>query len=158
MITECVEVQKKKNGITRTQLLRASYPFFVICALSLAHVHLQFARVDLLVQQSQLQGQRTVLFRQEQALARQNEAMCDLEALKMRATRDLNMQQAEVQTADVFARIPADIREKYSKPLTPNKADVMVANLRRDRQQPGLQDVILSLFDGGRAVAATGSF
>ena len=157
MITECVEKQKKKKGVTRTQLLRAAYPFLVICALCLAHVHLQFARVDLLMQQSQLQVQRNVLIRQEQALTRQNEAMCDLEALKIRAIRDMNMQQVEVQTADVFARIPADIKEKYSKPLMPKKADMMVANLRNERQQAGLQEVILSLFDSGRAVAAPSS-
>jgi hypothetical protein len=155
MITECVEKEKKKKGISRGQLVRASYPFFVICALCLAHVHLQFAQVDLRMQQSQLQAQRSVLLRQEQTLARQNEALCDPESLKIHARRTLGMQEVEVQTADIFAHIPSDIQKRYEMPLTPKETDVMIAELRRDRQQPGLQDVLLSLLDGGRAIAST---
>lgn len=135
-------------------MLRAAYPFMVICILALAHVHIQFARIDMLMQQGQLQGQQRLLMREESVLKHKLAAMGgDTASMKNKARR-LNMQELRNPTKDVIAKIPASVQAKYLAPLQPSDADVMIAELKNERQRGSLRAALMSLIDGGRAVAS----
>jgi cell division protein FtsL len=135
-------------------MLRASYPFLVICALALAHIHLQFVRIDMLMQQSQLQGQHRQLLREENVLKHKLASMGNMDALKDVARKKLNMHELENPTKDLLAKIPASVQAKYFAPLEPDSADVLIAKMENDRQRSGIRAALMSLIDGGRAVAS----
>lgn len=153
-ITECTEKKKTLDGLGRARLIRAAYPFAIVCALCLAHIHLQFLRTDLLVQQNQLQGQQRVLHRQQAALEGLTEQLCDVENLKTIARRDMNMLELKNATEDRLAHIPHALQEKYRAPLSPMREDVVVAEIRNERQGGGLKNALWSLLDSSRAMAA----
>ncbi len=153
-ITECVEKKKVLDGLGRARLIRAAYPFAIVCALCLAHIHLQFIRTDMLVQQNQMQGQHRVLLRQQAALEGQTEALCDVKNLQVIARRDMNMEQFKNPTNDLLAQIPLAVQEKYSEPLSPMQDEVLVADLRSQKREGGLKNVFLSLIESSRAVAS----
>lgn len=154
-ITECVDNRREVDGgVTRGQLIRACYPFFVVGALCLAHVHLQFARADMKMQESQLQGQQRVLQRRMAVLERQSHAI-DIEQLRMRAKRELDMRELDNPTSQLIAKIPASVQAKYSEPLAIESRDVLVAELEQADQQPaGFKGDVMSLFESGRAMAS----
>lgn len=153
-ITECTEKIKVIDGLGRARLVRAAYPFAIMCALCLAHIHLQFLRTDMLVQQNQLQGQQRILLRQQAALEGATEQLCDVNNLKMIARRDLNMLELKNAAEDRLALIPRDLQEKYREPLTPVHDDVVVAEFRNQRQNGGLKNALWSLLDSSRAIAS----
>ncbi len=134
-------------------MMRAAYPFLVLCVLGLAHVHLQFARIDMLMQQSQLQVKHRQLLREENSLKARLATMGNLEDLKVVARRHLNMQEVENPTKELLVEIPATLQAKYSAPIEPEQTDVLVAQMKSERQQ-GLRAALMSLIDGGRAVAS----
>lgn len=138
-------------------MLRAAYPFVILCILALAHVHLQFGRIDMLMQQSQLQGQHRLLLREESVLKHQLAAMSNMDHLKDVARRKLNMQELKNPTSNLLATIPASLQQKYTAPLEPNQADIRMAELDDQRQRGGLRAAFMSLVDGGRAVASVTS-
>jgi hypothetical protein len=155
-ITECMDNNAApEGGVGRTQLVRACLPFMVVGALCLAHIHLQFVRADMLMQTSQLQSQQRVLQRQLAFAERQVQAV-DFEQLRMRGKRDLQMEEVQNPTTDLLAMIPAEVQRKYQQPLREDSGDVMVAQMRseRNRPEPGLKETLLSLLESGRAVAS----
>lgn len=153
-ITECVEKQETIDRMSKTRMLRAAYPFLVIGALALAHIHLQFVRIDMLMQQSQLQNQHRQLIREENVLKHKLAAMGDMDMLRDIARKKLNMQELENPNRDLLATIPVSVVTKYSAPIAPNHADIMVAELEQERRHGGLRAALMSLIDGGRAVAS----
>lgn len=156
-ITECVETTKASDGLGRTRLALAIYPFLLICGLCLAHVHLQFVRTDMLVQQGQLQGQQRLLLRKQAAMEGAKENLCDVNNLKVVARQELNMVERDYTNKDILATIPQAVQVKYSQPLSPLEGDVMVAELRNDRESSRLKNALLSLLEGGNAVASVAS-
>lgn len=154
-ITECVHGKASEGGIAWGQLLRACYPFCVVAILCLAHVHLRFARVDMLMQTSHLQVEHRALQRQLALAERESQAI-DFEQLKIRGRRQLSMQVIENPTKNLLAKIPVSVQQKYQRPLEADGADKMVAQIRSERRMPekGVKDVLLSVVESGRAVAS----
>lgn len=157
-ITECVHGKASEGGITCGKLLRGCYPFFVIAVLCLAHVHLRFAKVDMLMQTSHLQVEQRALQRQLALAERESQAI-DFEQLKIRGRRQLSMQVIENPTKKLMARIPVSVQQKYQRPLDSATNDKMVAQIRSERRRPekGVKDVLLSVVESGRAVASVAS-
>ncbi len=153
-ITECIEKKQVIDGLGRARLVRAAYPFALVCVLCLAHIHLQFLRTDMLVQQNQLQGQQRVLLRHQAALEGETEQLCDVESLKIIARRDMNMLELKNATKDRMARITQALQIKYSAPLSPMHDDVVVAEIRNKRESGGLKHALWSLLDSNRAMAS----
>jgi len=151
-ITECVDDRKLEGGVSRGQLLRACYPFVVIAALCLAHIQLQFARVDMLVQEGQLQGQHRILLRRAAMLERQSQAV-DMELLRQRGKADFQMVEVENPTQELLAVIPAELQRKYQEPLAA-KDDVLLSKLQAQEKPSGLKEILFSLLESGRAVAS----
>lgn len=154
-ITECTDGRKAENGLSYMTLVRACYPFAVVGALCLAHIHLQFAKADMLMQESQLQREQSALQRRLAVVERQSQAI-DMEQLRIHGKRELDMQELENPTQELLAKIPVAVQRKYEMPLQAGADDVMVAQMREDRNRPvaGLKDTLLSLFETGRAVAS----
>lgn len=153
-ITECVEKQNIKKGVSRGQLLRCVFPFLVVAVLGIAHIHLQFARTDMMVQASHLQSHQRVLLKQLATLEQAAEKI-DMNTLKHRATLELNMQEIANPTKEMLAPIPSVIVAKYSRPLDPMELDTQVADVRNAREEKrGLRATLVSLLDGSSAVAA----
>ncbi len=154
-ITECVHNHAPDRGISRTRLLRACYPFAVVAALSLAHVHIQFAKTDLLMQAGALQQQERGLQRQLAIVERQTQAI-DFELLKYQGKRLMDMQEMGNPTKDLLATVPVELQRKYKQPLEMDADDVLVASIREERSQPEgtMKTALLSLVESGRAVAS----
>lgn len=154
-ITECMDCQEVKCSLSCMSFLKACYPFVVVGALCLAHVHLQFAKADMLMQEGQLQREHRALLRRLAVVERKSQDI-DMEGLRNHGKRDLAMQEVENPTRELLAQIPLEIQRKYEKPLKADAEDVMVAQIREDRNRPvaGLKDTLLSLFETGRAMAS----
>jgi cell division protein FtsL len=157
-ITECVEKQKAATDwISAGRLVRAVYPFAVICALCLAHINLEFQRSDMLMQQGRLQQQHRQLVRQQGFLDRQNESLCNPASLRDRARRDLNMQEIDATGKELIATVPKELMAKYTAPGKPDRGAVMVAQLREERETRGIGNMLMSILDVNRANASSAS-
>lgn len=153
-ITECVEKQNRTEWISASTLLQAAYPFLIICALCLAHIHLEFQRTDMKMQQSRLQVQQRQLVREEGTLHRQNEELCDPELLEIHARRDLGMEKLQNPKKELVVTISRDVQEKYSKPGTPDERAVAMAQMKQDRTERRIQNRVLAFLDVNSANAA----
>jgi len=153
-ITECGNKQKRTEWITSTRMMRAAYPFAVVCVLCLAHIQLQFEQSDMRAQEGKLQLRQQQLHREVTLLEKQNEMLCAPDVLKVRAMRDLNMQELQNPRNSIIAVVPVDVQDKYTVASNPDEKSIIVAELRREKQKRSLQDVVMTLLDGGRAVAS----
>ena len=153
-ITECGNKQKRTEWITSTRKMRAAYPFAEVCALCLAHTQLQFEKSDMRAQEGRLQIRQQQLHREVTMLEKQNEMLCAPDVLKARAKRDLNMQELRNPRSSIIAVVPANLQDKYTVAGEPDQKSIMVAELRRGKQKRSLQEVVMTLLDGGRAVAS----
>lgn len=156
-ITECVNRTKRTSGVSRSQLLRLTYPFLVVCVLSLAHVHLNFAKVDLSLQEGQLQRKRQALKREEHLLAQQLEQLCNPAELKRKGLHQFAMEESEVPTHKQLVQVSTSVRDKYLGPVAPAEGHVEVAavSLEDEVRGEGMIGQIVTLLDtGSQAVAA----
>lgn len=153
-ITECVEKERAAKSLPGRRFARMVYPFAVLCVLGLGHIHLQFERADMLMQQGQLQLKQRQLLREQSFLTREIERLCKPEYLKTRGVYELNMEETGESREGMVAMVPASVQRKYTAAGQVSKDEMVVAELRQDRQGRNLPSMLLTLVEGGQARAA----
>jgi len=153
-ITECVEKERVAKSLPGRRFARMVYPFVVMCVLGLAHIHLQFERTDMLMQQGQLQLKQRQLVREQSFLTREIERLCKPENLKTRGIFELHMEETGESRQGMVAMVPATVQRKYTAEGKVSKDEMVVAEIRQSRQGESLPSKLLSLVESGQARAA----
>ena len=146
-ITECVGKSRRVDRMRGSSLVWAVYPFVVLCALGIAHVHLQFQQSDLRLQQSHLQIHQRKLVREQGVLNREIEKLCNPDILKERARRDFHMVEAPAPSEHVTANVSRSLVAKYSAPAASRDSAIALAEIRHQKEKRGFEDTLLSLVD-----------
>jgi len=132
-------------------MLEAAYVFVVVGCLCIAHIHVQFLKADVALQQSELQKQHRMLLREEQKHVLRYEALCDPARLA-EAARVADLTQIDVRAQRV-AMVPSQLREKYMAPTAAAYPQATLAEA--GPSLTGLSGKLISLLDTGSAFAAS---
>lgn len=114
-ITGCEDPTPRPTSFTESRMVHTVFVFAIIAALCLGHIHLRFVHTDMKMQHGQLQKQHRLLLQEQDAIERQNEALCDRQRLAVLAQRE-RMQSTDVRR-QLVAVIPNELRKKYSAPI-----------------------------------------
>src|SRR5687767_6295627 len=87
-ITECVDPMPRASSFSEARMVQSLAAFGLLTALAVAHVHLQFVRTDMKLQQRELQKKVVELMNEEQRLLRANEQFCTHQSLTARANQE----------------------------------------------------------------------